>query len=125
MTASKDFDVSSSGSDVLYFRGHPSYDAIRVEFDGASGSADTDVTYRVSENDFENVNGTSFGSVGYQVGSSTALDPSSGAHDGEVSLARTVAIEINEQGGVGNAAGTVYLHNSSEEAQNAHAFANK
>lgn len=125
-TPSKSFDVAASGSTVLYFRGHPQYDAVRVEFDGSSTSADTDVTYKTDpESEVDVVESAGFGSMANTVQSTTALDPSSGATDGTDALARTVAVEINEQGTTGNAAGTVKLHSSSDPAENAANFANK
>lgn len=125
-TPSKSFDVASGGSDTLYFRGHPRYDAVRVEFDSAdSGSADTDVTYYVDTNDeVDDVESNGTGAM-TQVDSTTTLDPSSGATDGTERVARVVAVEINEQGGTSNAAGTVKLHSADDPAESAAAFANR
>lgn len=126
-TPSKSFDVAAGGSTVLYFHGYPRYDALRVEFDGgSSGSADTDVTYKIDhDGDIDRVKSEGFGSMTAQVGQSTTLDPSAGAHDGETAMGRVVAVEINEQGTTNNAAGTVYLHSASDPAENADAFASR
>lgn len=126
-TPQKDFDVAAGGSTVLYFRGHPRYDAVRVEFDSSSsGSADTDVTYKTDpESELDVVESDGFGSMANTVKTSTTLDPSSGATDGTDALARTVAVEINEQGGGSNADGTIYLHNASDPAENAANFVQK
>jgi hypothetical protein len=124
----KDFDVATGGSTVLYFRGHPQYDALRVEFDGASGSTDSDVTVKVDTNDDVNdVESNGFGAMDAEVYAETAVDPSSGVSVGTTALARTVAVEIDETTNTGaqNAAGTVYLHNSSDPAENAQSFANR
>lgn len=127
MTASKSFNVSAGGSTVLYFNGHPDYDSMRVEFDGAnSGSTSTDVTYKTdTNNNFNEVKSAGFGSMDYTVKTSTGLDPSTGVHDGNTAMSRIVAVEINEQGATSNAQGTVYLHNSSDPAENADSFANR
>lgn len=126
MTAQKSFDVAAGGSQVLYFRGHPQYDALRVEFDGGnSGSTDVDVTYNAdTRNNLDDVEADGFGDMGYTVSTATGLDASSGVNDGETGLARTVAVEINETG-AGDAQGTVYAHSESDPAENADAFASR
>lgn len=127
MAPSKSFDVASGGSTVLYFRGHPRYDAFRVDFDsGSSGSAATDVTYKIdSESEINVVESNGFGSMDATVKADTGLDPSAGASSGTEAAGRVVAVEINETGATSNAAGTVYAHNASDPAQNAAAFAQR
>lgn len=123
----KTFDVASGGSTVLYFRGHPSYDAFRVEFDsGNSASTATDVTFKVDSNDeIDEVSDAGFGAMDATVHTTTGADPSAGDHVGTDASSRVVAVEIDETGSTDNAAGTVYAHNASDPAQNAQAFANR
>lgn len=127
MTAQKSFDVAAGGSQVLYFRGHPQYDALRVEFDGAnSGSTAVDVTYNAdTRNNLDDVEADGFGAMDYTVSTATGLDASAGVNDGETGLARTVAVEVNETGGTSGAQGAVYAHNESDPAENADAFASR
>lgn len=127
MTAQKDFDVSSGGSQVLMFRGHPDYDAYRVEFDSNnSGSTATDVTFKVDSDTIGDA--PAFGSFDATMDddSVTGLDVSTGdPHVGSMAAGRTVAVEINETGNTNGAEGTVYAHNASDPAQNADAFAQR
>lgn len=125
MTASKTFDVASSGSQVLKFNGHPQYDALRVEFDSANSTGtDVDVTFKVDSETYDDA--PAFGSFDATVKSTTAVDASTGdPHVGNTAMSRTVAVEIDETSGVGGVEGTVYAHNTSDPAQNADSFANR
>jgi hypothetical protein len=126
-TPSADFDVAGGGSDVMYFSGHPRYDAVRVDFDdGSSSSLNTDVTVKIDDNDdVSDIMAGGFGSMDATVYSASGVDPSSGASAGTDALGRVVAVEIDEQSGTDNAAGSVVLHSASDPAQNAQAFANR
>jgi hypothetical protein len=122
MSGSKSFDVSANGSTVVFLRGHPRNDAVRVDTDGTSGTTGTDVTIGVHTNDeFDDI---SFGDT------TTVESVSGDGFDGSTAasttaLARTVAVEINETSGGGNAAGTVVLHGEDDPAENGEAFASR
>lgn len=130
MAPSKDFSAADAGSDTVYLPGHPRYDAIRIEFDSAnSGSTSADVTVKVDHNnDVSEVESNGFGSVDYQVESWTGIDASSGDPTrGTTALGRVVAVQVSDSDGAanGSADGTVYLHDSSDPAENGQAFANR
>ena len=124
-TPTKSFDVAAGGSQDLKFRAHPRYDAVRVDFDSSnSASADTDVTVKVdSDDELDNV---TFASADATVLSDTGNDVSSGDPSiGTEALARTIVVQINEQGTTDGAEGTVSLHPTNDPAQNGAAFANR
>lgn len=127
MTAEKTFDVAASGDTVLYFNGHPDYDALRVDFDSANSTGtDVDVTFKIDADYQEDAKEVGYGSLDATVKSVTAVDPSGGdPSEGNTALGRTVAVKIDETSGVGSVAGTVYAHNASDPAQNADAFAQR
>lgn len=114
----KTFDLASDGSTVLKFRGHPNYDAFRVEVDGGAGTAD--VNYYVdSDDELDNVD----------TGSATQLDSvdglTSGDTDGTKVAGRTVLVEVIETTTSDPVNGTVYGHDATDNAENATAFANR
>lgn len=117
----KSFSVSGSGETVLHFRGHPRYDAVRVDLEsGDTGATSTDVTVKVDSNDEQ----VSFGSMDATVVSSTGIDASSNDKSvGTTAVARRVAVKVSP--GSSGAGGTVTLHNSSDPAQNAQAFVDR
>jgi len=115
---SKTFDLSASGSTVLKFRGHPRYDAFRVDVENGSGNADVNV-YVDTDDELDNVD----------TGSATQVDSADGVASGssfgtEVS-ARTVLVEITEASTSDPIDGTVYGHNAHDPAENGASFANR
>lgn len=126
----KSFSAPNAGSDTVYFRAHPRYDAIRVEFDSAnSGSTSADVEVKIDSNDeVDEVESNGFGAMDASVYSDTGIDTSSGdPSTGTTAVGRVVAVQVsdNDAAANGTADGTVYLHNASDPAQSAEAFANR
>lgn len=120
MTAQKEYALADGGSTVLKFRGHPRYDAFRVE--NESGSS-VDVNVYVSKDD--ELDEVSTGDAdAVQVDSTTGLG--TGSNYGTEVSARTVLVEVSDNtAGDGDPAGTVYAHDASDAAENAAAFANR
>lgn len=117
-TPQKTFDLAASGSTVLKFRGHPSYDAFRVDVENGAGNADINV-YVDSDDELDNVDTGS----ATQVDSATGV--ASGSSFGSEASGRTVLVEITEASTTDPIDGTVYAHNADDPAQNATAFANR
>lgn len=111
----KSYALGDGESTVLKFRGHPRYDAFRVENDG---TGEVDVTVYVNTDDeLDNVT----------TGNSTEVDSTTlaaSSNYGTEASSRTVLVEMVEGTGTG-AAGTVYGHNANDPAENATAFANR
>lgn len=116
----KSYDLGEGESTVLKFRGHPDYDAFRVE----NETELADVTVYVNPDDeLDNVGTGDAGTS--QVASTTDL--AAGANFGTEASARTVLVEISDsEGSSGDGPnGTVYGHNAHDQAENATAFANR
>jgi len=129
-TPSKTFSAPNAGSDTVYFRAHPRYDAVRVEFDSsASGSTSADVEVKIDSNDeVSEVESNGFGAMDASVYTDTGIDASTGdPTTGTTAVGRVVAVQVSDTdgGANGTADGTVYLHPESDPAQNAEAFANR
>lgn len=118
MTAQKSYDLGDGESTVLKFRGHPQYDAYRVE----NEVQPADVTVYIDTDD--GLDNVTTGSA-TQVDSVTGL--ADGANYGTEAAARTVLVEIadNTTGNGDGPEGVVYAHNASDPAENATAFASR
>jgi hypothetical protein len=111
----KSYDLGDGESTVLKFRGHPEYDAFRVEND-ATGEVDVTV-YVNTDDELDNVT----------TGNSTQIESTTlaaGSNYGTEAASRTVLVELVEGTGTGTA-GTVYGHNAHDPAENATAFASR
>jgi hypothetical protein len=118
MTAQKSYDLGNDESTVLKFRGHPRYDAFRVE----NEAKPADVTVYVDTDDeLENVDTNS----ATQVDNTTGLG--AGSNYGTKASSRTVLVEIADNDGSDSDGpnGVVYAHDASDPAQNATAFASR
>jgi len=125
-TPQKSFDVTGGGSSAFFFRAHPRYDAVRVEFDsGNTTDTNTDVTVKIDSNDeVSDVQSNGFGSMDATVYTDTGIDASSSdVNTGTDAVGRTVGVQIEPD--TADAAGTIYLHPADDPAQNASAFANR
>ena len=116
----KSYALADGGTTVLKFRGHPNYDAFRVE--NESGSS-VDVNFYVSKNDeLDQVSTGDSDTV--QLDSTTGL--ATGSNYGTEVSARTVLVEVSDNtAGDGDPAGTVYGHNAHDQAENATSFVNR
>lgn len=127
--ASKDFSVADGETTTVYLSGYPRYDALRVDFDSDnSDSTDVDVEVKLDPESELDVleNDIGYAGMDHTVLDTDAIDPSSGdPSTGTTAMARGVAVQIIEQDtadGGESAEGTIYLHSSSDSAQNAEAF---
>jgi len=118
MTAQKSYDLGDGESTVLKFRGHPRYDAFRVE----NEVQPADVTVYVGTDD-ELDNVTTANAT--EVDSVTGL--AAGSNYGTEAASRTVLVEIadNTTADGDGPEGTVYGHDADDPAENATAFANR
>lgn len=131
MAPSKSFSVSDNGSQVVYLRGYPRYDAVRVDIDSAnSSSTSVDLTFKIDSNDeVSEVESNGFSNMDATVHSVTGIDGSAGdPSEGTTAVGRVVAVEVVENDtttGTENVSGTVSLHQADDPAQSASAFANR
>lgn len=123
-------DVSSGGDETYYLPGHPRYDAVRFDVDSGNTSAD-DVSVEIRTYDDDDVR-TAKDNGDYssmdEVSTDSNVNPSSGDPSyGTTSLARTVAVNVNDNTGTGSdgVSGSLVLHNSDDPAQNGDAFINR
>lgn len=120
--------VSSNGQDTFYFRGHPRYDAVRIDFNsGNSSGTDVDVDIRVRDDDDprDANSNTDYGNM-TEVDSWDAIDPSSGDPTrGTTAMARTMAVRVDETSSGGSVEFDIVRHRSDDPAQNAQSFANR
>jgi hypothetical protein len=117
----KSYDLAEDGSTVLKFRGHPNYDAFRVENDDTEP---VDVTVYVNPDD--ELDNVSTGDA--DTSQVDSADVAADANYGTTASARTVLVELAEsaESDTGDGpSGTVYGHNASDPAENATAFANR
>jgi len=115
----------------VYFRGHPRYDALRIEFNSANtDSTSADVEVKVDSNDeVSEVESNGFASMDATVFSESGIDASSTDETrGTEAMSRVVAVQISETEGTNtgeSVEATVKLHDASDPAQNGAAFANR